>query len=118
MSARHFVYILSFVLIGISVLAVGCVSTNVEDVGYRDGNVSISITSSSGAADAYIQVTVYKVKDLRQEEVAVFGKPVTLVPGENLITIPGQMTPGQYKLCIYVIQNSERRAAVIRDIWV
>jgi len=103
-------------MIATSVLAAGCISTSVGEVSYSKGNVSISIISPAQVDDSYIQVTAYRVKDLHQEETAVFGAPVTLVAGENSVLIPGQITPGQYKLFIYVIQDGQRKTAVIRDI--
>jgi uncharacterized protein (UPF0264 family) len=118
MSTRTIACIPIIAFVAVCFLAAGCISTTVGDVGYRNGTVSVTITSPSGPADAYVQVTVYQVKDLHQEEVAVFEKPVNLVQGENTVSIPGQIGPGQYKLYVYVLQNGERKTAVIRDITV
>ena len=116
MSVRTGACILVFILVAVCFLAAGCVSTRVGEAGYHNGTVSVAVTNPSGPADAYVQVTVNRIKDLRQEEMAVFGTPVTLAPGENWVAVPGQIGPGQYKLYIYVIQNGERRTAAIRDI--
>jgi len=116
MSVRTCACVLIFILVAGCLLAAGCVSTSVGETGYHNGTVFVTVTNPSGPADAYVQVTVNLVKDLRQEEVAVFGSPVNLVPGENRVIIPGQIGPGQYKLYIYVIQDGERRTAAIRDI--
>jgi len=116
MSVRSSTCFPIFCLVAVCFLAAGCISTNVGEAGYRNGTISVAVTNPSGPAEAYVQVTVNQVTDLRQQEVAVFGSPVNLTPGENRIAIPGQIDPGEYKLYIYVIQNGERRTAVIRDI--
>ncbi|MFA4861953.1 hypothetical protein [Methanoregula sp.] len=105
-----------FALLALMVLVAGCTSPGVGDVSYHNGSVWVTITSPSGPADAYVQVTVHQLKDFHQTEVAFFETPVTLVQGENVISVPGEIPPGNYKTYVYVIQNNERRTAVIRDI--
>jgi hypothetical protein len=41
---------------------------------------------------------------------------VKLKNGENTVKIPVSLQPGTYKLNIYLIQEGERKTAVIRDI--
>jgi hypothetical protein len=41
---------------------------------------------------------------------------VKLASGENSVRIPVTLRPGTYKLNIYLIQEGERKTAVIRDI--
>ena len=36
--------------------------------------------------------------------------------GDNTVLIPVVLAPGNYKLKMYLIQNGERKTAVIRDI--
>jgi len=116
MSGRSHLCYTVFALFILMVLVAGCTSTGVGDVSYHNGSFWVNITSPSGPADAYVQVTVHRIKDLHQTEVAFFGTPVTLVQGENVISVPGEIAPGNYKIYVYVIQNNERRTAVIRDI--
>jgi hypothetical protein len=42
--------------------------------------------------------------------------PVRLNNGDNNVFIPLMLKPGTYKLNIYLIQDGERKTAVIRDI--
>ena len=39
-------------------------------------------------------------------------------PGTNSIVVPANLPAGNYKLYIYLIQDGERKSAVIRDIGV
>jgi hypothetical protein len=41
---------------------------------------------------------------------------VKLETGDNTVLIPAPLAPGNYKLKMYLIQNDERKTAVIRDI--
>ena len=121
MSARTHTCFMVFALLALCTLVAGCTSAGVGDVSYRISPLSspaasATITSPSGPADAYVQVTVYELKDLRQTEVAFFERPVTLVRGENIVSVPGEIGPGNYKMYVYIIQNNERTTAVIRDI--
>jgi hypothetical protein len=118
MSVRTIACLPVIALVAACFLAAGCISTTVGDASYRNETVFITITNPAGPADAYVQVTVNQVNNLHQEEVAVFGAPVNLTQGENMVSVPGQIGPGQYKLYVYVLQNGERKTAVIRDITV
>jgi hypothetical protein len=42
--------------------------------------------------------------------------PVMLNTGDNNVFIPLSLKPGKYKLNMYLIQDGERKTAVIRDI--
>ena len=99
-----------------AVLLAGCISMNIGDAWYTDGGVTVQISNTGEPADAYIQVTVYEIKDLHQTEVAVLDAPVALRKGENRVLVPGLLKPGNYKLYVYLIQNHQRSAAAIRDI--
>ena len=116
MSARPHTYLALFALVALGLLAAGCTSLSVGDASYRNGSVQVAITSPSEPADAYVQVAVNQVKDLQQTEVAFLGTPVILYQGENVVSVPGEIAPAKYKLYVYVIQNNERKTAVIRDI--
>jgi hypothetical protein len=98
------------------VLMAGCISMNIGEARYADGGVTIKISNTGEPADAYIQITVYEIIELHQKEIAVLNTPVALQNGENLVVVPARLEPGNYKLYVYLIQNHERRAAVIRDI--
>ena len=74
------------------------------------------MTDTTGPSDGYMQVTVYRIQDLHQQEFTVIEGPVILNEGENTLFFPAQFGSGQYKLYVYLIQNGERKTAVIRDI--
>jgi hypothetical protein len=99
-----------------AVLMAGCISMNIDEAWYSDGGVTVQISNNGEPADAYIQITVYEISELHQTEIAVLNTPVALRKGENRVVVPGRLEPGNYKLYVYLIQNHERRAAVIRDI--
>ncbi len=100
------------------VQACGCMSALVGDVSYGNGMLAVRITENAGPSDGSIQVTVYRIQDLHQQEYTVIGGPITLKEGGNTIAFPAQIEPGQYKLYVYLIRNGERTTAVIRDITV
>jgi len=94
----------------------GCTSPAIDDASYRNGGISVNLTSSRDIADAWMQVTIYQIKDLHQTEYLVVNAPISLKNGKNGIYLPAPLEPGNYKLYIYLIQNGERKTAVIRDI--
>jgi hypothetical protein len=98
------------------VLLSGCVSTEVGDARYQNNGILVSVNSSSAMPDAFMQVTIYEVKGLQQQESLFVTSPVNLTPGENKVFFPAPLQPGTYKLRIYLIHNGERKTAVIRDI--
>jgi len=99
-----------------ALFSAACVSTTIGNVAYSEGNISLSVTNAGGPSEGYVQVTVYEIKNNRQEEADVLYAPLTLQQGENTAVIHGTLRPGQYKLYIYLIQNGERKAATIRDL--
>jgi len=94
----------------------GCVSSSVGDISYTKGGLAARITNPGEPADAFVQVTVYQVNGLFQQEHTVVMTAVRLETGENTVKIPVTLQPGTYKLNIYLIQQGERKTAVIRDI--
>jgi hypothetical protein len=94
----------------------GCVSTNIGNVAYSAGNLTILFSHSGEPSGGYVQVTVYVIKNNQQEEMDTWYAPVNLHPGENTASVAGTLEPGHYKLYIYLIQNGERKAATIRDL--
>jgi hypothetical protein len=116
MSTRTGTGLLAFTIAVACFLAAGCVSTSVGDVGYRNGTFIVAVENPTGPAGAYIQVRVFQTNNLHQEEIGLFEAPVNLSPGTNRVSVPGQIGPGHYKVFVYVLQNGERKTAVIRDI--
>ena len=94
----------------------GCVSSSVGDINYTNGRLAATVNNPGQPADAFVQVTVYQVNGLSQQEYTVVMTGVKLKSGENTVMIPVTLAPGTYKLNIYLIQEGERKTAVIRDI--
>jgi len=98
------------------VIIAGCASPAIDEARYYNGNIIVNLSSSDNSADARIQVTIYQIRDLHQNEYRVVYAPVLLTKGQNQVFIPVSLEPGSYKLYIYLILNGERKTAVIRDI--
>ncbi|MDD1660282.1 MAG: hypothetical protein LUQ62_03660 [Methanomicrobiales archaeon] len=96
----------------------GCLSLGIENVRYDGSALSIRASNSGEARDAAIQVTVFQMRDLAQEEVATETRTIWLASGEQEYTVPLALPPGSYKLYIYLIVDNDRKASVIRDITV
>ncbi|MCX6683671.1 MAG: hypothetical protein NTZ37_02935 [Methanoregula sp.] len=94
----------------------GCISAQVGDARYHNDGISVNLNTGTSIQDAFIQVTIYQIKDLQQQEYLVVTSPVNLKPGENTVFFPARLEPGTYKLRIYLIYDGERKTAVIRDI--
>jgi len=99
-----------------SLFCTACVSTNIGDVTYSGEVLSIPVSHTGEPSEGYIQVTVYRIQDMQQVENIVLYAPAALQPGENRLTVPGALAPGEYKLYLYLIQEGERKAAVVRDL--
>jgi hypothetical protein len=97
-------------------LICGCVSSNVGDISYTGSGLSATINNPGQPADGFIQVTIYKVNGLVQQEYTVVMKGMKLESGQNTVIIPVTLESGSYKLNIYLFEKGERKSAVIRDI--
>jgi hypothetical protein len=94
----------------------GCVSSSIGDVSYTNGGLAATISNPGQPTTAFVQVTIYQVTGLMQQEQSFLMHPVKLNTGNNNVFIPLPLKPGTYKLNIYLIQDGERKTAVIRDI--
>jgi hypothetical protein len=94
----------------------GCISSSIGEVGYANDGITASISNPNAPSDAFVQVTIYRVAGLSQQEYSVVMTSAKLNTGSNTVLIPVMLTPGNYKLKMYLIQNGERKTAVIRDI--
>lgn len=97
-------------------LCAGCTTSTIGDIAYENGTLLVPITCTGETGDMFIQVTVYRIADFHQEELASVQQPVTLVPGENRVSVPLPLSPGTYKLYIYILTPGGRQTATIRDI--
>jgi major membrane immunogen (membrane-anchored lipoprotein) len=94
----------------------GCVSSSIGDVSYTNGGLAATISNPDQPTNAFVQVTIYQVMGLSQQEQSYVMTSVKLKSGDNNVFIPFMLKPGNYKLNIYLIQDGERKTAVIRDI--
>jgi hypothetical protein len=94
----------------------GCVSTSIGEVSYVKDGITARINNPDELSDAFVQVTIYRVTGLSQQEHTVVMTSVKLKTGDNTVLIPVALGTGNYKLKMYLIQNGERKTAVIRDI--
>lgn len=97
-------------------LCAGCLSTEVGDTRYDNRSVQISISHAGDPVDVHIQVSVFRIAGMTQEQYTIVSAPATLVNGENLVSVPVELKPGSYKLFVYVLRDGDRKTAVIRDI--
>jgi len=99
-------------------LCAGCLSTGVGDAWYGNNSIKVNISHTGEPADVNVQVTVYQIANLKQEMYTIVDTPTRLANGENTVVVPVQLSPGSYKLYVYVLGNGDRKTAVIRDITV
>jgi hypothetical protein len=93
-----------------------CTAVSIGESRYTGSGIEVHITNSGEPAETYLQVTVYEIRDLRQQEAATLNSTVMLTKGDNIAFVPGTLPPGTYKLYVYLIQNYDRKSAAIRDI--
>ena len=105
-----------FVLLVFFSVACGCVSSSIGDVRFTNGGIATTVSNPGQPTNAFVQVTIYEVNGLSQNEQSFVMHPVKLDTGDNNIFIPLNLKPGKYKLNMYLIQDGERKTAVIRDI--
>ena len=118
MSGHGFPLAAGIVILLTVVLCAGCMSPSVGNVGYSNQSIVIDITHTGEPLDAYVQVTVYRLANLTQEQQEILYASVSLVPGKNTLSVPARLDPGSYKLFVYIIKDGDRKTAVIRDITV
>jgi urease beta subunit len=100
----------------ILVLSAGCTSLAIGDVTPTDQGMMVHVTNSGDPINAGIQVRVFRIHDLMQQELTNTGVTATLNQGENVVNVPVRVEPGTYKLYVYVTMNGERKTASIKDI--
>jgi len=118
MSGHGFPLAAGMIILLIACLCAGCMSTSVGNVGYSNQSIDIDITHTGEPTEAHVQVTVYRLANLTQEQQSILGAPVSLVPGKNTLSVAARLDPGSYKLFVYIIKDGDRKTAVIRDITV
>lgn len=118
MSGNSSAILVVAVLVMMMTLSAGCVSTAIGDAGYDNRSVRMNISNTGEPVDVHVQVTIYRVANLTQEKYSVVSAPASLLTGDNTIAVPVDLSPGNYKLYIYILKDGDRKTAVIRDITV
>ena len=118
MDSHGFASVLLMVtMVSALIVFMGCTTTTVGDVTYTGKEFVVTIDDSGHVSnDTYMQVTMYRISGFSQQEYGIVSARVTLINGKNTVKIPAALSPGDYKLNIYLIRNGERSSAVIRDI--
>ena len=105
------------VLIFALLLGAGCTSSAaIGDIAYRNSSVIIPVTCTGEPSDAFVQVTIFTIRNFEQRELTSLQEPVRLLPGPNEVAVPVNLPPGTYKLYLYVLRPGERETATIRDL--
>jgi hypothetical protein len=94
----------------------GCISATIGDVRYEENQISVAVENPSPASEATLQVTILRIFNLQQQEIATVWNTTTINKGSTTIILPCQLDRGTYKLYVYLLENGERKTAVIRDI--
>lgn len=94
----------------------GCTSLSVGNVTTSQDNLLIEVSNTGSPVDTGVQVRVYQIRGLAQEELTNTGVPATLKRGNNIVTVPLRLDPGTYKVYVYVTVNNERQTASIKDL--
>lgn len=110
--------LISAVLIFFLVCTAGCVSVEISDPVYTNGNLTTVMEYHGETRDVWVQNTVYKLDGITSEKVETVILPYTFSEGAQIIELPFELEPGSYKVNIYVLgrdENSDRIAAIIRN---
>jgi len=100
-------------------LSPGCLSSaSIGRVTYDGANLQVQVTNTGGPGDAALQVNAFRFQDFRQVQVARAIVPVSLGTGTGTYTVPLPLGDGSFRLYLYIVTGSDRRAGVIQDITV
>ena len=100
-------------------LSPGCLSSaSIGRVTYDGANLQVQVTNAGGPGDAALQVNVFRFQDFRQVPVASIMVPVSLGTGTGTYSVPVSLGDGSFRLYLYIVTGSDRRAGVIQDLTV
>ncbi len=95
----------------------GCVSVDAEDPVYANGNLTTIIHYDGDVRDVWVQHTLYRVDGLSSIKMDTITLPYTFSTGRQICEIPVNLSPGSYKVHLYVLgrgNTSDRIGAFIR----
>ncbi|GAA5262494.1 hypothetical protein KTGMC3_P1210 [Methanocalculus sp. MC3] len=83
-------------------------------ISYEDSGFVIPIDLNEGA-DILVQIMIYDVGGLHQEEEQLILESVSISPDQFALFIPAPLPEGSYKAHITLFQNEKRLAGRILD---
>ena len=113
---KHYLMLLAGLLF-VLVCICGCVSVDAEDPVYVNGNLTTIIHYEGDVRDVWVQHTIYLVDGLSMTELNTSILPYTFSTGRQICEIPVDLSPGSYKVHLYVLgrgNSSDRIGAFIR----
>ena len=114
-SMRTQVCLLILTLLLCSVLGSGCVNQVPGNVTYQSGSLTFTIRSETAIPDGVLEVAVFRLQDFKQVELMRNADNFPLKAGDNTVTLPMALEPGNYRCFIYVSSGTTRYPVVIRD---
>ena len=111
-------YLLCGVFISLFLAAAGCTNYSVGTVSYTNGTLDVAVAGPAAPSAVGVQITVYGLDQYSQHELFTTGTTATLAGGVDTVAVPLQLSPGNYKIYVYILSDGGRQAAVIRDITV
>jgi len=109
-------FIAGCILLFILLLSTGCTSLSIGNLVYNNGNVTVAVSGLGNPVTAGVEVHIFSIEAIEQHELLVTGITTTLHEGNNLVSVPVNLTTGKYKIYVYLVVNGERETAAIRDI--
>jgi len=109
-------YLILLLLMAIFVASAGCLGQSIGDVTYKSSALQVVINSEKYSNNTNIQVTVFDLDNFQQKELMKVVNPVDLGRGVNIHTVPMDLSPGSYKLFIYLIEDGKRTNCEIRTL--
>lgn len=107
--------VLFFVILLFSLFASGCINLVPGDVIYKSGSLAFTIRSGEAIPDGVLEVAVFRLDGLKQVEISHNADYFPLKAGENNVTVPINLKPGNYRCFIYFSSGATRYPVVIRD---
>jgi hypothetical protein len=114
MASRRYIFL--GVLLCLFGIGAGCLTASIGEVSYGQNALYISATNQDPTARAVLQVTVFQVHNLEQTEIFRNAEFIQFESGTHEYQMPLTLSPGTYKIYIYITVNGDSKARVIRDL--
>lgn len=113
--ASRYLFLIGIALLLCGALA-GCMSASIGTISYENGNLFITATNDGQPVQAVLQVTISEIKDFTQTEIYKKADFIQFVSGTHQYRVPIDLTPGSYKVYVYIIVDGDSKARVVRDL--